>query len=132
MLDAASARFPGTRFRAAAMDGQALGFADGTFDGVICQLRLPDHREQLHLSFALADAARVEGMLRAAGFSDVRAQREQRDAVYESFDRYWSPIEEGVGSMPQVYRALPEATRLAVRRDVKERLSRFETRDSWR
>src|SRR5215470_18854882 len=40
MLDTARARLAGQRFRAAAMDGQALAFPDGSFDGVICQLGL--------------------------------------------------------------------------------------------
>jgi SAM-dependent methyltransferase len=40
MLDAASTRFVDRRFRPVATDGQALPFADGTFDSVICQLGL--------------------------------------------------------------------------------------------
>jgi ubiquinone/menaquinone biosynthesis C-methylase UbiE len=86
---------------------------------------LPHHRDQLHLSFALADAGRLDRMMGAAGFRDVRVKREARDAVFESFEEYWSPIEEGTGSMPQAYRALPEATREIVRHEVKADLSRF-------
>jgi ubiquinone/menaquinone biosynthesis C-methylase UbiE len=40
MLDAANTRFADRRFQAVATDGQALPFADGTFDSVICQLGL--------------------------------------------------------------------------------------------
>ena len=40
MLDTARARFAGQRFRAAAMDGQALALPDASFDCVICQLGL--------------------------------------------------------------------------------------------
>src|SRR5262245_60979760 len=40
MLDTACARFTGQRFRAAAMDGQALAFPDASFDSVVCQLGL--------------------------------------------------------------------------------------------
>jgi ubiquinone/menaquinone biosynthesis C-methylase UbiE len=40
MLQAASARFDDRRFRAVVTDGQALPFADGTFDALICQLGL--------------------------------------------------------------------------------------------
>jgi len=54
-------------------------------------------------------------------------KREQRDAVFESFGEYWSPIEEGVGSLPQAYRALPAGTREAVRHEVEAGLSRFKT-----
>ena len=88
---------------------------------------LPEQRETLYLSFGLADAARLGRMLGSAGFRDVRVFRERHDTTFESFDEYWRPIEEGVGSMPHVYRALPEETRRAVRRDVEARMSRFET-----
>jgi len=88
---------------------------------------LPDQREQLHLSFGLADAARLERMLGSAGFRDVGVSRERHDTTFESFDEYWRPIEQGVGSMPQVYRALPDEIRRAVRREVEARLSRFRT-----
>jgi len=175
MLDAACARFIGQRFRAAAMDGQALALPDGSFDSVICQLGLmffpdparglaefrrvlrrgrraavcvistperapvwgiladalsrylPQHRDDLHLSFALADPGRLERMLHSAGFRDVGVKRERRDGIIESFDDYWRPIEDGVGSLPQAYRALPEATRRAVRHEVKSGLARFDT-----
>jgi ubiquinone/menaquinone biosynthesis C-methylase UbiE len=175
MLDTARARFAGQRFRAAAMDGQALALPDASFDCVICQLGLmffpdparglaefrrvlrrgrcaavcvistaerapvwgiladtlcrylPHHRDFLHLSFLLADPGRLEGMLHAVGFRDVGVKQERRDGVFESFDEYWRPIENGVGSLPQVYRALPEATRHAVRHEVKTGLARFDT-----
>jgi len=88
---------------------------------------LPDQREQLHLSFGLADAARLERMLGSAGFRDVRVGRERCDTVFESFDEYWRPVEEGIGSMPQAYRALSDDARRAVRREVEKGLSRFQT-----
>jgi SAM-dependent methyltransferase len=175
MLDTASARLAGQRFRPVVMDGQALAFPDASFDSVVCQLGLmffpdpargleefrrvlrprhraavcvistprrapmwgllaetlsqylPDQREVLHLSFALADPGRLERLFGVAGFCDVSVRRETREGVLESFDDYWSPIEEGVGLMPQAYRALPEATRQAVRHEVKAGLSQFET-----
>src|SRR2546427_3562281 len=40
MLDAAHTRFADSIFRPVVADGQALPFADGTFDSVICQLGL--------------------------------------------------------------------------------------------
>jgi len=40
MLDAAKTRFADSRFRPVATDGQALPFADSSFDSVICQLGL--------------------------------------------------------------------------------------------
>jgi hypothetical protein len=50
-----------------------------------------------------------------------------RTSSFASFEDYWAPIEEGVGSLPQAYRALPEPGRHAVREEVHARLSRFES-----
>jgi ubiquinone/menaquinone biosynthesis C-methylase UbiE len=86
---------------------------------------LPEHAKTLHLSFSLADAARLEQLVRAAGFADARVSREVRRGVISSFDEYWTPIEAGTGSLPQAYLALPEASRRAVRDKVHERLTHF-------
>ena len=88
---------------------------------------IPEQRDVLHLSFALADANRLEHMFAGAGFRDVRVQRLQREDTIGSFDEYWEPIETGMGSMPQIYLALPKQDRRAVRREVKSRLTPFET-----
>jgi hypothetical protein len=61
--------------------------------------RLPDQREALHLSFALADAERL-GRLLATHFRDVRVTRETRAGSFASFADYWEPIEAGTGQMP--------------------------------
>jgi ubiquinone/menaquinone biosynthesis C-methylase UbiE len=86
---------------------------------------VPEQRDLLYLSFALADANRLEHMLVSAGFRDVRVERVRREDTIGSFDEYWDPIEAGMGSMPQVYVALPEIYRRAVREEVKSRLSPF-------
>lgn len=88
---------------------------------------LPDQTEALHLSFALADAARLQRLFGAAGFRDVRVTRETREGIVASFDEYWAPIEAGTGQMPQAYLTLPEPSRRAVREEVRARLSRFES-----
>jgi SAM-dependent methyltransferase len=88
---------------------------------------LPEQRDILHLSFALADAKRLECLLVDAGFRDIRIDREKREDTVESFDDYWAPIETGIGSLPQAYLALPEANRRSVRDEVRARLSPFES-----
>jgi len=88
---------------------------------------LPDQRDALHLSFALADPAQLERLLRMAGFRDVRVTREIRQGTIASFDEYWAPIEAGTGQMPQAYLALPESSRRAVRAEVRARLMDFES-----
>jgi len=87
---------------------------------------LPDQRDVLYLSFALSDALRLEQLMTRAGFRDVSVRRETRTDGFDSFEHYWSPIEEGPGSLPQAYLALPEPTRHAVRDQVRRRLAEFE------
>jgi ubiquinone/menaquinone biosynthesis C-methylase UbiE len=86
---------------------------------------LPDQRELLHLSFALADAERLEQMFAIAGFGDVHVKREIRQGTIRSSYEYWASIEAGSGMMPQAYRALPEASRSEVRMEVQGRLAPF-------
>jgi ubiquinone/menaquinone biosynthesis C-methylase UbiE len=88
---------------------------------------LPEQREVLHLTFALADTERLAHLLRIAGFCDVRVQRETRQGTIASFDNYWAPIEAGTGQLPQAYLALPASRRQAVREEVEARLAAFET-----
>jgi len=87
---------------------------------------LPDERDVLHLSFALADAARLESLFSTAGFREVSVQRETRVADFDSFFDYWAALEAGAGSLPQAYHALPEPIRQAVRDEVRVRLSKYE------
>ena len=89
--------------------------------------QLPEQRETLHLTFALADTERLAHLLTMAGFRDVRVQRETRQGTIASFDDYWAPIEAGTGQLPQAYLALPASRRQAVREEVEARLAAFET-----
>ena len=54
-------------------------------------------------------------MFIAAGFRDVRVERETRDGIIGSFDEYWDAIQAGTGQMPLAYLTLSEAQRRAVR-----------------
>ena len=88
---------------------------------------IPDQATTLQLSFSLAQPARLERIFAGAGFRDVRVGAEIREAFVESFDEYWAPIEAGTGQMPQMYLALPETSRRAVRDEVQARLAKFES-----
>ncbi len=88
--------------------------------------RLPEYRRTFHLVFSLADAGRLHEMLRAAGFLDVSVTREERGGTITSLEAFWAPIEAGAGQLPQVYLALPEASRRAVRQEVNSHLARFD------
>jgi ubiquinone/menaquinone biosynthesis C-methylase UbiE len=174
MLESARDRLKTPAFLPVAADGQALPFADGTFDAVVCQLGLqffpnpgfglkefrrvlrnggragicvistpdrapmwgvladvlgrlmPAQRRIVHLSFSLADPARLKRLLTSAGFQDVRIERQNREGGFDSFDEYWEPIEAGIGSIPQTYLMLPDSARRAVREEVKTKLAQFE------
>jgi hypothetical protein len=93
---------------------------------------LPDQVTMLQLSFALADAARLKRIFTAAGFRDVWVREETHEAIVESFDEYWAPIEAGTGLMPQAYLSLPETSRRAVRDQVRARLLQFESNGNLR
>jgi ubiquinone/menaquinone biosynthesis C-methylase UbiE len=88
---------------------------------------LPERRDILYLSFALADEGRLEQLFASAGFRDICIERETRAETMQSFDEYWEPIEAGIGSIPQSYLALAEGERRLVRQEVKAKLARFET-----
>ena len=87
---------------------------------------LPDLAEALHMSFGLGDADRLRRLFVDAGFDDVRVVTETRRGTIGSFDEYWTPIEEGIGQLPQAYLTLPPSTRQAVKAEVRARLSTFE------
>jgi ubiquinone/menaquinone biosynthesis C-methylase UbiE len=93
---------------------------------------LPDHATTPQLSFALADPARLEWMLQSAGFRDIAVNEETREAIVDTFDEYWAPIEAGTGQLPQAYLALPEPSRRAVRDEVRARLAKFESDGRYR
>jgi ubiquinone/menaquinone biosynthesis C-methylase UbiE len=88
---------------------------------------VPEQRDLLHLSFALSDSKQLEGMLTTAGFRECRVERVQREDTIASFEEYWDSIEAGTGLMPQIYVALPETHRQAVREEVTSRLSPFQS-----
>jgi len=54
--------------------------------------RLPEQRDRLHLSFALADVERLERLLQSAGFREVREMRETRSGSFDDVAAYWAPI----------------------------------------
>lgn len=91
--------------------------------------RLPEKRDILMASFALADATRVEKLFKAAGFVDVSVTREVRGGTMKGLDEYWDPILAGTGSIPQAYVLLEEGERQAVREEVSARLSELAAGD---
>ena len=87
--------------------------------------QLPAQGNAFQLSFSLGDAGRLEQMFVAAGFRDVRVERETRDGIIGSFEEFWNAIEAGTGQMPLAYLTLSEAQREAVREEVSAALLPF-------
>jgi hypothetical protein len=75
----------------------------------------------------LSDPSRLEGLLTSVGFRDIRVERETRRDITESFDKYWAPIEAGIGSIPQSYLRLSDVDGRSVREEMRTRLSQFES-----
>ena len=100
----------------------------GNLADVLSRL-LPQQRAILQMSWSLADPRRLEGLFNDAGFQDIRVEQIRREDSITSFEDYWAPIEEGIGSLPQAYHSLGEADRRTVREEVHARLARYESSD---
>jgi SAM-dependent methyltransferase len=87
--------------------------------------QLPAQRDTLHLSFSLANPEQLKELLLGVGFSDVVVDRQQRQDTLESFAAYWRTVENGVGMLPQAYRALPSANQREVRNEVQAELAKY-------
>ena len=74
---------------------------------------LPEQRNIIYLSFALADPKRLEDLLDSAGFDDIRVEREMREYIIESFDDYWPQSKRGSGLYHR--RTSRSANRIAAR-----------------
>jgi ubiquinone/menaquinone biosynthesis C-methylase UbiE len=101
----------------------------GNLSDALDRFLTQEQRNVLAMSWSLADRARLEGLFNDAGFQDIRVEQVRREGTIDGFDDYWAPIEEGVGQIPQTYRALDAADRRAVREEVRARLARYATRD---
>ena len=101
------------------------GHLRDALDGFLTQ----EQRAVLEMSWSLADRNRLDGLYRTAGFQDIRVEQIRREGTIDGFEDYWAPIEEGIGQIPQVYRALGEADRRWVREEVHARLAQYEAAD---
>jgi len=86
---------------------------------------LPELRNVVLTSFALADDEKVQDLFSGAGFTNVRLTRESRVGSMKSLNEYWESVHAGIGSIPQSYLLLEERQRLVVREDVNAKLVPF-------
>jgi hypothetical protein len=75
----------------------------------------PAQREAIYSPTSLGDPARLDRLLRDAGFQDVSVVAETREIAFASFDEYWGGVEAGAGKLGQFYLELPQDARRAVR-----------------
>jgi SAM-dependent methyltransferase len=81
--------------------------------------------------FNLASAERLEGLLRGAGFDEVRIEEVPVPFVLPDVDEYLSVIADTAGPIGLAVRALEEGERAAVRADAEDSLRRFATEDGY-
>jgi SAM-dependent methyltransferase len=81
--------------------------------------------------FSLASPERVEGLLRGAGFTEVRTEEVPGRFVVPDVDEYLSLIADTAGPLALTLRELAEPDRAAVRADVEEALRRFAAAEGY-
>ena len=81
--------------------------------------------------FSMASAERVEGLLRGAGFAEVRTEEVLGRFVIPDVDEYLSVIADTAGPIALALRGLAESDRAAVKTDVEDSLRRFAAGDGY-
>ena len=75
--------------------------------------------------FSMASAQRTEGLLRSAGFVEVRTEEVPGRFVLPDVDEYLSAISDTAGPIALALRGLAEPDHAAVKADVEDSLRRF-------
>ena len=75
--------------------------------------------------FSMASSERTEGLLRGAGFAEVRTEEVPGRFVLPDVDEYLSVIADTAGPIALALRGLAEHDRAAVKADVEDSLRRF-------
>jgi SAM-dependent methyltransferase len=81
--------------------------------------------------FSMASAERLEGLLRDAGFAEVRTEEVHGRFRIPDVDEYLSVIADTAGPIALALRALAESDLAAVRTDVEDSLRRFTAADGY-
>ncbi len=79
----------------------------------------------------MASPERVEGLLRGAGFAEVRTEEVPGRFLIPDVDEYLSVIADTAGPIALALRGLAEPDRAAVRTDVEDSLRRFAVGDGY-
>jgi hypothetical protein len=81
--------------------------------------------------FSMADPARVEALLRAAGFAEVRTEELTGSFKFADVDAYLSLIADTAGPIALTLQDLAEEDRAVIRSDVEDSLGRFAVDDGY-
>ena len=81
--------------------------------------------------FSMASPQRIEGLLRDAGFTQVRTEEVPGRFVIPDVDEYLSVIADTAGPIALALRGLAESDRAAVKTDVENSLRRFAAGDGY-
>ena len=84
---------------------------------------VPDRAAAIRQHFGISNQQVLRGLLAGAGLCDVRVESECHEFCFESFDAYFSGIENGATLSGQEYVRLPHDVQRAVRRDVQRELA---------
>lgn len=83
---------------------------------------LPSLAEAANRVFSLGNEMKLRSLFASANFGDVEITTETRTFKLPSFDTYFAPIEQGAGSPGEIFVSMPEATRRAVREELRREL----------
>ncbi len=89
---------------------------------VIVARHMPSVAEATARTFALGDEAPLRSLFDAAGFEDFETTVERHGFELPSFDAWYGPFERGGASTGQALASLPEATRQAIRTEMRQAL----------
>jgi SAM-dependent methyltransferase len=81
--------------------------------------------------FSLASAERLEGVLRGAGFADVRTEEVRGSFSFSDADEYLGLIADTAGPIALALQDLAEDNRAAIRSDVEDSLGHFAIDDGY-
>ena len=73
----------------------------------------------------MASAKRTEGLLRGAGFAEVRTEEVAGRFVLPDVDHYLSLIADTAGPIAVALRRLPDSERVSIKAEVENSIGRF-------
>ena len=86
---------------------------------------VPAKRDEMLAGTSLGEGRRLHDLAVGAGFRAVAVTAVTQQIVFAAFEEYWEPIAAGGSPTAALYKDLPEATRDAVREEVRARMQPY-------